>query len=153
MLRFVSTLEYCPVDSTVFLVSPFDIRRPIRNQMVAPRLVSVGYSLQISNERRLRTHAQRPTHSPSNRRLFLGISLCQGNKKEHRPNGHAQFIKIATNPQNNERRLCTHTQDPLTALLAIGVSSSVDLSVWEQERAEAAPSKKTTVRLSPSGRN
>ena len=78
MLRFVSTLEYCPVDSTVFLVSPFDIRRPIRNQMVAPRL---GYSLQISNERRLRTHAQRPTHSPSNRRLFLGRSLCRGTRK------------------------------------------------------------------------
>ena len=78
MLRSVSTLEYCPVDSTVFLVSPFDIRRPIRNQMVTPRL---GYSLQISNERRLRTHAQRPTHSPSNRRLFLGRSLCQGTRK------------------------------------------------------------------------
>ena len=78
MLRSVSTLEYCPVDSTVFLVSPFDIRRPIRNQMVAPRL---GHSLQISNERRLRTHAQRPTHSPSNRRLFLGRSLCQGTRK------------------------------------------------------------------------
>ena len=81
MLRFVSTLEYCPADSTVFLVSPFDIRRLIRNQMVAPRLVSVGYSLQISNERRLRTHAQRPTHSPSNRRLFLGRSLCRGTRK------------------------------------------------------------------------
>ena len=81
MLRFVSTLEYCPADSTVFLVSPFDIRRPIRNQMVAPHLVSVGYSLQISNERRLRTHAQRPTHSPSNRRLFLGRSLCRGTRK------------------------------------------------------------------------
>ena len=81
MLRSVSTLEYCPVDSTVFLVSPFAIRRPIRNQMVAPRLVSVGYSLQISNERRLRTHAQRPTHSPSNRRLFLGRSLCRGTRK------------------------------------------------------------------------
>ena len=87
MLRSVSTLEYCPVDSTVFLVSPFDIRRPIRNQMVAPRL---GHSLQISNERRLRTH--------------------------------------------------TH-KDPLTAL-AIGVSSSVDLSVGEQERAETAPQKR-----------
>ena len=73
--------QYCPVDSTVFLVSPFAIRRPIRNQMVAPRLVSVGYSLQISNERRLRTHAQRPTHSPSNRRLFLGRSLCRGTRK------------------------------------------------------------------------
>ena len=98
MLRSVSTLEYCPVDSTVFLVSPFNIRRPIRNQMVAPRLVSVGYSLQISNERRLRTH--------------------------------------------------TH-KDPLTAL-AIGVSSSVDLSVGEQGRAEAAP-KETIARLFPSG--
>ena len=96
MLRSVSTLEYCPVDSTVFLVSPFDIRRPIRNQMVAPRLVSVGYSLQISNERRLRTHAQRPTHSPSNRRLFLGRSLCRGTRKSRgrtQRNDHTTFSK------------------------------------------------------------
>ena len=47
---------------------------------------------------------------------------------------------------SNERRLRTHThKDPLTAL-AIGVSSSVDLSVGEQERAEAAP-KETSFEL------
>ena len=45
---------------------------------------------------------------------------------------------------SNERSLRTHThKDPLTAL-AIGVSSLVDLSVGEQERAEAAP-KETTL--------
>ena len=72
MLRSVSTLEYCPVDSTVFLVSPFDIRRPIRNQMVAPRLVSVGYSLQISNEHRLHTHTH--THKDPLTALAIGVS-------------------------------------------------------------------------------
>ena len=41
------------------------------------------------------------------------------------------------------------TKDPLTAL-AIGVSSSVDLSVREQERAEATP-KITTAPLFASG--
>ena len=52
------------------------------------------------------------------------------------------------NNQTNQVGLAhsSHThKDPLTAL-AIGVSSSVDLSVKEQVRAEAAPKK--TARLS-----
>ena len=39
--------------------------------------------------------AQRPTHSPSNRRLFLGRSLCQGTRKSR---GHTQ--------NNNRSTLC-----------------------------------------------
>ena len=53
--------------------------------------------------------------------------------------------------QLTHTRQLKRTKDPLTAI-AIGVSSSVDLSVREQERAEAAP-KETVVRLFPSGWN
>ena len=116
MLRFVSTLEYCPADSTVFLVSPFDIRR----HMVAPRLVPVGYSLQISNERRLRTHA---THSPSNRRLFLGRSLCRGTRKSTQRNDRTTFSKwvelrnvyqLLSRYSSNRSLITLHSTPPYT---------------------------------------
>ena len=84
-------------------VSPFDIRRPIRNGV---------------------TKWSRP-----NRPLLLIFAVLRESNCRA-PN---------TNTISNERRLRTQMhQDPLTAL-AIGVSSSVDLSVGEQERAEAAP--------------
>ena len=143
---------------------------------------------------------QRSTHSPSNRRLFLGRSLCQGTRKSRgraQRNGRAALSKWVelrnvlrsvksilrpvlpcsyssnryssyllliicrpfclcngvmvaslTIPVISNERAHMH-KDPLTAL-AIGVSSSVDLSVREQERAEAAP-KETIARLFPSG--
>ena len=73
-------------------LSPLDIRRLIRNQMVAPQN-SVG--IQISNERTVgcaHTHT-RPTHSPSNSCLFLGRSLRRGTRKSR---GRAQRNDRAT---------------------------------------------------------
>ena len=111
MLRSVSTPAFVLYDSTVFLVSPFDIRRPIRNGV-------------------------RKWSRPNRPLLSIFAVLCESNCRA--PNTNTII--------SNELRLRTHThKDPLTAL-AIGVSSSVDLSVGEQERAEAAP-KETSFEL------
>ena len=47
-------------------------------------------------------------------------------------------VSCAQLTHTHTQRQLKRTKDPLTAL-AIGVSSSVDLSVGEQERAEATP--------------
>ena len=140
---------------------------------------------------------QRSTHSPSNRRLFLGRSLCQGTRKSRgraQRNGRAALSKWVelrnvlrsvkpilrpvlpcsyssnvyssyssdicrpfclcngvmvaslTIPVISNERAHMH-KGTLTALV-IGVSSSVDLSVREQERAEAAPQRNDRATIS-----